>query len=162
MDTVTLRERVLSEMDLSREYEDEEVLELIDKVIVAYGRESYLSLSAREVIRREIFHTIRKLDVLQELVDDPDVTEIMVNGTACIFVERDGKITKWERNFASRQKLEDVVQQIVAKSNRMAVSYTHLDVYKRQVRYIRKNGAAGGTLGTAGVGKQKGSEAAGR
>ena len=53
MDTVTLRERVLSEMDLSREYEDEEVLELIDKVIVAYGRESYLSLSAREVIRRE-------------------------------------------------------------------------------------------------------------
>ncbi|MCU6732234.1 CpaF family protein [Diplocloster agilis] len=119
MDTVTLRERVLSEMDLSREYEDEEVLELIDKVIVAYGRESYLSLSAREVIRREIFHTIRKLDVLQELVDDPDVTEIMVNGTACIFVERDGKITKWERNFASRQKLEDVVQQIVAKSNRM-------------------------------------------
>ena len=119
MDTVTLRERVLSEMDLSREYEDEEVLELIDKVIVAYGRESYLSLSAREVIRREIFHTIRKLDVLQELVDDPDVTEIMVNGTACIFVERDGEITKWERNFASRQKLEDVVQQIVAKSNRM-------------------------------------------
>lgn len=119
MDTVTLRERVLSEMDLSREYEDEEVLELIDKVIVAYGRESYLSLSAREVIRREIFYTIRKLDVLQELVDDPDVTEIMVNGTACIFVERDGKITKWERNFASRQKLEDVVQQIVAKSNRM-------------------------------------------
>ena len=104
---------------MSREYEDEEVLELIDKVIVAYGRESYLSLSAREVIRREIFHTIRKLDVLQELVDDPDVTEIMVNGTACIFVERDGKITKWERNFASRQKLEDVVQQIVAKSNRM-------------------------------------------
>ena len=119
MDTVTLRERVLSEMDLSREYEDEEVLELIDKVIIAYGRESYLSLSAREVIRREIFHTIRKLDVLQELVEDPDVTEIMVNGTACIFVERDGKITKWERNFASRQKLEDVVQQIVAKSNRM-------------------------------------------
>ncbi|WP_343247763.1 CpaF family protein [Diplocloster hominis] len=119
MDTVTLRERVLSEMDLSREYEDEEVLDLIDKVIVAYGRESYLSLSAREGIRREIFHTIRKLDVLQELVDDPNVTEIMVNGTDCIFVERDGKITKWGRQFASRQKLEDVVQQIVAKSNRM-------------------------------------------
>ncbi|MBU9727643.1 CpaF family protein [Diplocloster modestus] len=119
MDTVTLRERVLSEMDLSREYADEEVLDLIDKIIVAYGRESYLSLSARERIRREIFHTIRKLDVLQELVDDPNVTEIMVNGTDCIFVEREGKITKWGRQFASRQKLEDVVQQIVAKSNRM-------------------------------------------
>lgn len=61
---------------------------------------------------------MRRLDMLQELIEDPDVTEIMVNGPRDIFIERSGRLTRWERSFSSKGKLEDVVQQIVSFCNR--------------------------------------------
>ena len=66
-----------------------------------------------------IFFSIRKLDMLQELIDDSSVTEIMINGTDSVFVEKDGKLSQWEETFESREKLEDVIQQIVAGCNRV-------------------------------------------
>ena len=70
-------------------------------------------------LRQELFHSVRKLDVLQELIEDETVTEIMVNGPDAIFVERAGKLTKWDKTFTSGEKLEDVIQQIVGKCNRV-------------------------------------------
>ena len=69
--------------------------------------------------RQQVFYALRGLDVLQELVEDPQITEIMVNGYQQIFYEKQGRIHKWDRQFASREKLEDVIQSMVAVGNRM-------------------------------------------
>ena len=70
-------------------------------------------------LRQELFYSVRKLDVLQELIEDETVTEIMVNGPDSIFVERKGKLTRWPKSFTDQEKLEDVIQQIVGKCNRI-------------------------------------------
>lgn len=113
-----LRKRVQERLDLSRELSDEEVQELIDEEILRFNRESYLLLEEKLRLRKELFHGMRRLDMLQELIEDPDVTEVMVNGPRHIFVEKNGKLRKWERSFSSKEKLEDVVQQIVSYCNR--------------------------------------------
>lgn len=113
-----LRKRVQERLDLSRELSDEEVQELIDEEILRFNRESYLLLEEKLRLRKELFHGMRRLDMLQELIEDPDVTEVMVNGPRDIFVEKNGKLRKWERSFSSKEKLEDVVQQIVSYCNR--------------------------------------------
>ena len=77
----------------------QDILDAIDELVLAEGRELRLSLRAKEEFRRELFCSVRKLDVIQELVDDPSVTEIMVNGYRNIFVEKSGKIRKWRRLF---------------------------------------------------------------
>ena len=59
------------------------------------------------------------MDALQELIDDSNVTEIMVNGAESIFYEKDGRVQKWDRMFYSKEKLEDVIQQIVAAGNKI-------------------------------------------
>lgn len=82
-------------------------------------RDSCLSLKEKVQLRQELFHSVRKLDVLQELIEDETVTEIMVNGPDAIFVERAGKLSRWEKTFTSGEKLEDVIQQIVGKCNRV-------------------------------------------
>ena len=114
-----IRDIILSEMDLSRELSDEEILEEIDDLILGRMREYCLSLKEKVQLRQELFHSVRKLDVLQELIEDETVTEIMVNGPDAIFVERAGKLTKWDKTFTSGEKLEDVIQQIVGKCNRV-------------------------------------------
>ena len=113
-----LRERVQERLDLSRELKDEEVLELIDKEILRESREGYLLLEEKLRLQRELFNAMRRLDILQELIEDPDVTEIMVNGPEDIFVEKRGRLFRWDRSFSSRSQLEDVVQQIVSFCNR--------------------------------------------
>lgn len=105
-------------IDMSRDVPDAEIQELIDDMVVRFGKEYTLSLKERQELSNEIFYSIRKLDILQELVDAPYVTEIMVNGTDNIFIEKAGRLIKYEKKFESRQKLEDVIQQIVAKCNR--------------------------------------------
>lgn len=109
-----LRQRI----DLSREVPDDEVREIIDDMVVRCSRQYALSLKDRQQLGREIFDAIRRMDILQELVDEEEVTEIMINGTEGIFIERKGRLYQWEKNFASKEKLEDVIQQIVAKCNR--------------------------------------------
>ena len=113
-----LRGRVQDRLDLSRELQDEEVLALIDEEILRQSREEYLLLSEKLRLRRELFNGMRRLDILQELIEDPEVTEIMVNGPDDIFVEKKGRLFRWDRRFSSRTQLEDVVQQIVSFCNR--------------------------------------------
>ncbi len=116
---VGLRQRLLEELDMSRELEDGEILELIDRTILGSQELQYRTLEEKIAFRQELFYSIRRLDVLQELIEDNTVTEIMVNGPDHIFIERTGHIEKWDKKFTSQERLEDVIQQIVGKCNRV-------------------------------------------
>ena len=114
-----LRGLLMEKLDLSRELTDEEILGEIDSLILGKLRESCLSLKEKVELRQELFCSVRKLDVLQELIEDESVTEIMVNGPESIFVERKGRLTRWNKSFTSREKLEDAIQQIAGRCNRV-------------------------------------------
>ena len=114
-----IRTKVLQSLDFSKDISDEEMFELIDRELSCMTRGLAISMESRKNLRLQIFHSIRKLDVLQELVDDPGVTEIMINGVDNIFTERNGRISRQELGFESKEKLEDIVQQIVASCNRV-------------------------------------------
>ena len=114
-----LQEKILGELDLSQEVDDTQLIELIHCVLEAKGKESYIPLREKTALGKELFNAFRKLDVLQELIEDDDITEIMINGTECIFIEKDGRLQQLQKRFVSRSKLEDVIQQIVASANRI-------------------------------------------
>ncbi|MDO4601206.1 MAG: ATPase, T2SS/T4P/T4SS family [Eubacteriales bacterium] len=114
-----LRQMLMERLDMSRELSDKEILEMIDDLILNHMKDTCCSLKEKVALRQELFYSVRKLDVLQELIEDETVTEIMVNGPDAIFVERGGGLFKWEKTFTSREKLEDVIQQIVGKCNRV-------------------------------------------
>lgn len=101
---------IMRGIDFSRSVEDEEVLGLIDEEIIRAKRATGLSLDEMKQMRLELFNTIRRLDILQELIEDPSVTEIMINGPDAVFIEQGGRILRTDRTFVSREKLEDVVQ----------------------------------------------------
>lgn len=113
-----LRRKVLEQIDYGEEIGDEEVCAIIDQVLSREEDFYLLPLHVCSKIRRDLFFSLRRLDILQSLLEDPEVTEIMVNGPENIFVEKKGKITRWEGAFESQEKLSDVIQQIVAASNR--------------------------------------------
>ncbi len=114
-----LHARILEEMDLSREVEDEELTKIIYRVLKETEEREYLSLKEKTALGRELFNAFRKLDLLQEFLEDEEVTEIMINGTQNIFYEKDGRIHQSDKRFLSKDKLEDVVQQIAAGSDRL-------------------------------------------
>lgn len=118
-DFAVLRERILAEMDLSRELTDTEIENLIALYVDEYAHTKLLTLKDREMAEQSLFHSLRKLDVLQELLEDEEITEIMVNGADRIFYEKSGRIYESEKRFSSREKLDDVIQQIAGYSNRM-------------------------------------------
>lgn len=114
-----IRDVVLSEIDLSKELSDEEICDLIGMAVSKEAREIPMTLRQRADLERIIFNSLRKLDILQELVDDKTVTEIMVNGPNEIFYEKAGRIYEFNGHFSSEEKLEDVIQQIVGRHNRV-------------------------------------------
>lgn len=114
-----IQEELLQELDQGVSFSDEELREEIEGRVLGRGKDGYLSIEEKMKLVREIFNSIRRLDVLQELLEDPSITEIMVNGPQHIFIERDGRISDSGRCFQSREKLEDVIQQIVSKVNRV-------------------------------------------
>ncbi|MBP8714715.1 MAG: CpaF family protein [Lachnospiraceae bacterium] len=114
-----LKEELMSEIDFSRDQSDEDIISLIDEMIIKEKRSVSIPLKLREDLRRNLFHSVRKLDILQDIVDDPLVTEIMVNGPEDIFVERAGRLSKYPSHFESVEKLDDVIQLIVSSCNRV-------------------------------------------
>lgn len=113
-----LKALIMEKLDFSREMSDEEIREIIDELIILESKKSGLKLAERNKLRQELFYSIRKLDILQELIDDPEVTEIMINGTDEIFIEKEGRVRGYGMHFESKEKLEDVIQQIAAGCNR--------------------------------------------
>lgn len=114
-----LREQILEQLDYGRELEDQEVLEVIDRVILDQGKLSTLPVSQCRRLREELFDSLRRLDILQNLVEDPTITEIMINGPDTIFIEKNGRLEQVAEGFESPEKLRDVIQQIVAGCNRV-------------------------------------------
>ena len=110
----------MEQLELSRDMPDEEILAMIDDLVSETDPSRRMRHTDRCRLRTELFNSVRRLDILQELIDDDSVTEIMVNGTDSIYVERSGRLTKWDKHFISREKLQDIVQSIVAVSNRVA------------------------------------------
>ena len=105
-------------MDMSKETGEEELQEIIRSVLDEAAKEEFLSLSEKIRISRELFNAFRRLDILQDLIEDDTVTEIMVNGTENIFYEKGGRIYRTDRHFISEDRLNDVIQQIVGSANR--------------------------------------------
>lgn len=114
-----LRQMVQERLDYGRDYTDEEVEDTIDEVLMEQENLELCSVELRRRLRKELFDSLRRLDILQFFVDDSSVTEIMINGLDHIFVERDGQLQELDRAFDSMEKLQDVIQQIVAGCNRV-------------------------------------------
>ena len=115
-----LQEQLMNRLDPGRDLSDNEVHETIDSLLVEESRTTYIPLAKRRELHEMLFNSVRRLDLLQELLEDDAVTEIMVNGMEGIFYEKEGYLQRWDRTFSSREKLQDIVQQIVSACNRKA------------------------------------------
>lgn len=113
-----IRKLVSDRLDLTRELDDEDIRNVISEIIVERSAASYISLSDKKAIMDGVFNSMRGLDVLQPLVDDPSVTEIMINGPDDVFIEQNGRLFRKNISFGSNEKLENVIQNIVSKVNR--------------------------------------------
>ena len=98
---------------------DAEVWDIIDEILHQYGKEKYLPIAKREALRKSLFMSVRRMDILEELLEDNDITEIMVNGWNRVFIEKEGKIEAFEKSFSSPEKLDDVIQQMASRCNRV-------------------------------------------
>ena len=116
--SISLREEITDKLEFCKELTDDELEEIIAGKISEYSKKEHLTLEERVGIGRKILNSMRRLDVLQELIDDKDVTEIMVNGYDTIFVEKAGRLTRSSKRFESDTRFKDVIQQIVAACNR--------------------------------------------
>ena len=114
-----IRVSLMDQLEDNPDLEDDKIQELIDDLILNESSAAVMSLSEKEQLHKSLFYSVRRLDVLQELMDDPEITEIMVNGYRHIFYEKGGRLYAWKHHFASRERLEDVIQQIVGRCNRV-------------------------------------------
>ncbi len=116
--TELLYEQVMLRMDMTKETGEEDLQEIIRRVLEEEEKKEYLPLSEKIRLSRELFNAFRRLDILQDLIEDDEITEIMVNGTEKIFYEKGGQIFQSNRHFFSEERLCDVIQQIVGEANR--------------------------------------------
>lgn len=115
----TIRKKVLDRLEYEQESSDEKIEEWITYYLEEETKQDFLPYYRRVLLGKEIFYSLRKLDILQPLLENPHITEIMVNGTERIFIEENGKLQKLELHFPSEEKLRNIIQQIVAKCNRV-------------------------------------------
>ncbi len=113
-----IQEIIVNEINRGGKVSDDEILESIEEHVLRMGHTVYLPAGKKDEMIRAVFNSIRKLDVLQEILEDSSITEIMVNGPNHIFIEKGGRLQPYPKTFSSQDKLEDVVQQIVGKVNR--------------------------------------------
>ncbi len=116
---IELRHRVQERIDYGKDMTDEEVEETIDEVLLEQEQLAMYPVEVRRRLKKELFDSLRRLDILQIFVEDSSVTEIMINGKDNIFVEKNGRLNKLDVGFESMEKLQDVIQQIVAGCNRV-------------------------------------------
>lgn len=114
-----IRKKVLDKLEYDQESSDEKIQEWITYYLEEETKQEFLPYYRRVVLGKEIFYSLRKLDILQPLLENPQITEIMVNGTEQIFIEEEGQLQKLEIRFQSEEKLRHIIQQIVAKCNRV-------------------------------------------
>ena len=113
-----IKERIRIQLRDRSQVDDDVLYACIEEAVEEEARARYLPLEGRLELRNRLVNAFRRLDILQELVDNPEITEIMINGKDQIFVEQHGRISRWEEGFDSNQQLEDMIQQIVSRINR--------------------------------------------
>ena len=114
----TIREKVISTIDMTREPQEQELHEIIDRIMEEELKEKYLTIKERIKIHKEVFNSIKGLGILEDLLEMDEVTEIMINGRNHIFIEKAGRIMPYDDSIESEERLQDIIQQIVAKTNR--------------------------------------------
>ena len=114
-----LREEITASFDYSGEITEAELFGKIDGAILKEAKTNFLTLEKKEKLRKELYASIRGLDILEELLEQEDITEIMINGPDAVFVETEGRLRRSEKTFESKEKLEDIIQQIAAGANRV-------------------------------------------
>ena len=114
----TIREKVISTIDMTREPQEKELHEIIDPIMEEELKEKYLTIKERIKIHKEVFNSIKGLGILEDLLEMDEVTEIMINGRNHIFIEKAGRIIPYDDSIESEERLQDIIQQIVAKTNR--------------------------------------------
>lgn len=118
MEFEELRQCVIDKIDMTIEPTDNQLKDLINETIKENCDIKYLPLGERWLLHNKLFNSIRGLGVIEELLRDEDITEVMINGTSNIFVERGGSVEEYQGEFFSEERLNDVIQQIVASTNR--------------------------------------------
>lgn len=113
-----IQEVILQKLDINSSISDQTILSLIEESVLRFAHTVYLSMDEKKEVIQRTFYAIRKLDVLQEILEDQEITEIMVNGPDQIFIEKQGRLEPYPKKFLSKEKLEDVIQQVVGKVNR--------------------------------------------
>lgn len=114
----TIREKVISTIDMTREPQEKELHEIIDRIMEEELKEKYLTIKERIKIHKEVFNSIKGLGILEDLLEMDEVTEIMINGRNHIFIEKAGRIIPYDDSIESEERLQDIIEQIVAKTNR--------------------------------------------
>ncbi len=114
-----IRLEVMDAIDLSIDMSDEEIFNLIRQRIIEKSKRYPISLQERKRIETHVFNSLRKLDVLEDLLNDEEITEIMINGPEKIFIEKNGKVFQSKEKFSSEEKLNDIIQNIVANNNKI-------------------------------------------
>ena len=114
----TIREKVISTIDMTREPQEQELHEIIYRIMEEELKEKYLTIKERIKIHKKVFNSIKGLGILEDLLEMDEVTEIMINGRNHIFIEKAGRIIPYDDSIESEERLQDIIQQIVAKTNR--------------------------------------------
>lgn len=117
--TSRIKKRVYEKLDMSTDIDDKDLRNVIEECVQEESKVYIIPLRQREVIEESVFNAIRRLDILQEILEDDSITEIMINGSKDIFIERDGNLQRWDKHFETTDKLEDVAQKIAALSNKI-------------------------------------------
>lgn len=115
---IRLKEEILPALSRLKEDSQAEVYEVIETAIHNENRNHPMEQAEQEWLKKELYYSICGYDVLQELMDDEDVTEIMVNGYDRIFMEKGGRLYQSSRFFESKERLTDIINKIVAEANR--------------------------------------------
>ena len=118
-DRQLIRSKVMQSIDMSGDIGDEQVSDMIDRCILESESGNVLSVRDKLALKKELFNSLRRLDILSELLDDEAVTEIMINGCSNIFVERAGRMYRYDKAFESEERLKTIIQSIVAECNRI-------------------------------------------
>lgn len=115
-----IKKKLIEELSESVGLDDKEILTIIDNKIDEIGNENKpLKLSEKISLRKGIYDSLKNYDILTELLDDKNVSEIMINSYDEIFIDKNGKYLRWDRKFESKEQLENIIQQIVGKINRI-------------------------------------------
>ena len=117
-DKQKLVEGVARKLEIQNEVKDEEIQACATEILEKMLNGEFMTVKEKREMVAYVFNNIKKLGVLQPILDDPSITEVMINGPDCIFVEQNGHLYRREERFESNKQLEDIIQKIVANVNR--------------------------------------------